>query len=75
MPALFLLIGKLVHMDAEKLQMLVLAGALPPVLYGIIIGSRYNTNLQTDTATLAVRLLFFIGTAPVWLWLSRLVAG
>ena len=50
MPALFLLIGKLVHMDAEKLQMLVLAGALPPVFSGIIIGSRYNTYVQIGRA-------------------------
>lgn len=75
MPALFLLIGKLIHLDAEKLQMLVLAGALPPVFSGIIIGSRYNTYVSTGTASLAVSMLFFIGTAPLWIWLARLVAG
>ncbi len=75
MPALFLLLGKLIGLDAEKLQMVVLAGALPPVFSGIIIGSRFQTYVRTGTSSLAFSTLLFMGTAPLWIWLARLVAG
>ena len=75
MPALFLIFGKLIGMDAEKLQMVVLAGALPPVFSGVIIGSRFQTYVRTGTSSLAFSTLLFAGTAPFWIWLARLVAG
>ncbi len=74
MPALFLIIGKLFGMEVEKLQMLVLAGALPPVFSGIIIGSRYQTYVRTGTSSLAVSTLLFMVTAPLWIWIAQLVA-
>ena len=75
MPAAMLVIGLLTGMNGEKLQMLVLCGALPPVFSGIIIGSRFQTYVQTGTSSLAVSTFLFMATAPLWIWLSRLIAG
>ncbi len=75
MPAAMLFIGLMVGMEGIKLQMLVLCGALPPVFSGVIIGSRFQTYVRTGTSSLAVSTLFFMGTAPLWVWLSRLIAG
>lgn len=74
MPALFLLIGKLIGMESEKLQMLVLCGALPPVFSGIIIGSRFQVYVRTGTSSLAVSTLLFMATAPLWIWIARMAA-
>lgn len=75
MPAAMLAVGLLVGMHGEKLQMLVLCGALPPVFSGIIIGSRFQVYVRTGTSSLAVSTFLFMATAPLWIWLSRLVAG
>ena len=75
MPAAMLAIGLLTGMNGEKLQMRVLCGALPPVFSGIIIGSRFQTYVQTGTSSLAVSTFLFMATAPLWIWLSRLIAG
>ena len=75
MPLAFLIIGKVIGMEAEKLQMLVLAGALPPVFSGVIIGSRFNTYVRTGTSSLAVSTISFMVTAPLWLWIARVVAS
>lgn len=75
MPAAMLIVGLVVGMDGEKLQMLVLCGALPPVFSGIIIGSRYQTYVQTGTSSLAVSTFLFMATAPLWIWLARVFAG
>lgn len=75
MPAAMLVIGLLVGMNGDKLQMLVLCGALPPVFSGIIIGSRFQTYVQTGTSSLAVSTFLFMGTAPLWIWLSRIFAN
>ena len=75
MPAILLIVGVLIHMDSDKLQMLVLAGALPPAFSGIIIGSRFQIYVRTGTSSLAFSVLLFIVFAPFWIWLSRLVAG
>ena len=71
MPAAMLAIGLLTGMNGEKLQMLVLCGALPPVFSG----SRFQTYVQTGTSSLAVSTFLFMATAPLWIWLSRLIAG
>lgn len=75
MPAAMLIIGLLVGMHGEKLQMLVLCGALPPVFSGIIIGSRFQTYVRTGTSSLAVATFLFMATAPLWIWVSRIFAG
>lgn len=75
MPAVMLAVGLFVGMDNTKLQMLVLCGALPPVFSGIIIGSRFQTYVQTGTSSLAVSTFLFMGTAPLWIWLSRMFAN
>lgn len=72
MPAMMLLVGLFVGMDGAKLQMLVLCGALPPVFSGIIIGSRYQTYVQTGTSSLAVSTFLFMATAPLWIWISKM---
>lgn len=74
MPAAFLVIGKLFGMGGEKLQMLVLAGALPPVFSGVIIGSRFQIYVRTGTSSLAFSTLLFMLTAPLWIYVSRLAA-
>lgn len=74
MPLLMLLVGILFHVNSEQLQMMVLAGALPPAFSGIIIASRFNIYTRTGTASLAVSVLGFIITAPMWIYISRMVA-
>ena len=71
MPGALLLVGLLVGIEGEKLQMLVMAGALPPAFSGIIIGSRYQTYVRVGTSSLAIR---FMLSAPFWIWITRLVA-
>ena len=72
MPLILLLVGLACHMNPERLQMMVLSGALPPAFSGIIIASRFNVYTQTGTASLAVSILGFIFTAPFWIYVSRL---
>ena len=74
MPAVLLVVGLIFKMEPMKLQMMVLAGALPPAFSGIIIGSRYQQYVRTGTSTLAFSILMFVLTAPLWIWITRLVA-
>ena len=74
MPAVLLIVGLIFKMDPTKLQMMVLAGALPPAFSGIIIGSRYQQYVRTGTSTLAFSIFMFVITAPLWIWITRLVS-
>ena len=74
MPAVLLVIGLIFKMDPMKLQMMVLAGALPPAFSGIIIGSRYQQYVRTGTSTLAFSIFMFVLAAPLWIWITRLVS-
>lgn len=74
MPALMLAAGLLFHMESEHLQMMVLAGALPPAFSGTIIASRFNVYTRTGTASLAVSVIGFIIAAPLWIYIARLVS-
>ena len=74
MPAVLLVIGLIFKMEPMKLQMMVLAGALPPAFSGIIIGSRYQQYVRTGTSTLAFSIFMFVLTAPLWIWITRMVA-
>ena len=74
MPAVLLIVGLIFKMDPTKLQMMVLAGALPPAFSGIIIGSRYQQYVRTGTSTLAFSIFMFVLTAPLWIWITRMVA-
>ena len=74
MPAALLLVGLLFEMNSEQLQMMVLAGALPPAFSGIIIASRFKTYVGTGTASLAVSVVGFIIAAPFWIYVARAVA-
>lgn len=74
MPGALLLVGLLVGIEGEKLQMLVMAGALPPAFSGIIIGSRYQTYVRVGTSSLAISTFLFMLSAPFWIWITRLVA-
>ncbi len=74
MPAVLLAVGLLFHMEADKLQMMVLAGALPPAFSGIIIGNQYQLYERTGTSTLAFSILLFVVAAPFWIWITRMVA-
>lgn len=74
MPLALLLVGLAFNMDSIQLQMMVLAGALPPAFSGIIIASRFNVYTRTGTASLAVSILGFIVTAPLWIYVARLVS-
>lgn len=75
MPGALLLVGLLVGIEGEKLQMLVMAGALPPAFSGIIIGSRYQTYVRVGTSSLAISTFLFMLSAPFWIWITRLVAS
>ena len=72
MPLAMLVLGKVLGMEPDKLQMLVLCGALPPVFSGIIIGSRYQTYVQIGTSSLAVSTILFAVTAPFWIYVARI---
>lgn len=74
MPAVLLIVGMLFHMEADKLQMMVLAGALPPAFSGIIIGNQNQLYERTGTSSLAFSILLFVVAAPFWIWITRLVA-
>lgn len=74
MPAALLIVGMLFHMEADKLQMMVLAGALPPAFSGIIIGNQNQLYERTGTSSLAFSILLFVIAAPFWIWVTRLVA-
>ena len=74
MPAILLIVGLIFKMEPDKLQMMVLGGALPPAFSGIIIGSRYQQYVRTGTSTLAFSILMFVLTAPLWIWITRMVA-
>lgn len=72
MPLAVLAVGLVFHMDPFNLKMLVVSAALPPAFSGIIIASRYNTYVATGTSSLAVSTLLFMGTCPMWIWLTDL---
>ena len=74
MPAALLVVGMLFHMEADKLQMMVLAGALPPAFSGIIIGNQNQLYERTGTSSLAFSILLFVVAAPFWIWITRMVA-
>ena len=73
MPLVLLVVGLLFHMEADKLQMMVLAGALPPAFSGIIIGNQNQLYERTGTSSLAFSILLFVIAAPFWIWVTRMV--
>lgn len=72
MPAVALVLGLLFHMDPMNLKMLVVACALPPAFSGIIIADEYDTYVATGTSSLTLSVILFIGTCPLWIWLTDL---
>lgn len=74
MPLVLLVVGMIFHLNAEQLQMTVLVGALPPAFSGIIIASRFQVYTRAGTASLAVSVLGFMVTAPMWIYISRMVS-
>ena len=74
MPAALLIVGLLFHMESDKLQMMVLAGALPPAFSGIIIGNQNQLYERTGTSSLAFSILLFVIAAPFWIWITRMVS-
>ena len=73
MPLVLLIVGLLFHMESDKLQMMVLAGALPPAFSGIIIGNQNQLYERTGTSSLAFSILLFVIAAPFWIWVTRMV--
>jgi len=71
MPAMLLIVGLIFHMDKLNLEMLVVAGALPPAFSGIIIADENDTYVQTSTSSLALSVILFVGFCPLWIWLSE----
>lgn len=74
MPAALLVVGMLFQMESDKLQMMVLAGALPPAFSGIIIGNQNQLYERTGTSSLAFSILLFVIAAPFWIWVTRMIA-
>lgn len=75
MPAALLAVGLLCKMEPIHIQMIVLAGALPPAFSGVIIAGRYNTYTRIGTASLAVSIVGFIFTAPLWIYITKIVTS
>lgn len=75
MPCVVLILGMLFKMDPFDLKMLVVAAALPPAFTGIIIADENNTYVATGTSSLTLSMLLFIGTLPLWIWLTELTLG
>ena len=73
MPLVLLIVGLLFHMESDKLQMMVLAGALPPAFSDIIIGNQNQLYERTGTSSLAFSILLFVIAAPFWIWVTRMV--
>jgi len=74
MPAALLIVGLLFQMESDKLQMMVLAGALPPAFSGIIIGNQNQLYERTGTSSLAFSILLFVAAAPFWIWITQMVS-
>ncbi|MDE7411147.1 MAG: AEC family transporter [Paramuribaculum sp.] len=72
MPGAALILGLLVHMDAENLRMLVVACALPPAFSGIIIADEYDTYVATGTSSLTLSVILFVAFCPLWIWITNL---
>lgn len=72
MPAFALVLGLIFHMDPLNLKMLVVACALPPAFSGIIIADEYDTYVATGTSSLTLSVVLFVGTLPLWIWLTEL---
>ena len=72
MPAALLIVVLRFHMESDKLQMMVLAGALPPAFSGIIIGNQNQLYERTGTSSLAFSILLFVIAAPFWIWVTRM---
>ena len=72
MPCVVLILGLLFKMDPFNLKMLVVAAALPPAFSGIIIADENNTYVATGTSSLTLSMILFIGTLPLWIWLTDL---
>ena len=73
MPLVLLIVGLIFHMESDKLQMMVLAGALPPAFSGIIIGNQNQLYERTGTSSLAFSILLFVIAAPFWIWVTRML--
>ena len=74
MPTALLVVGLLFNMEADKLQMMVLAGALPPAFSGIIIGNQQQLYERTGTSSLAFSILLFVLAAPFWIWVTHIIS-
>lgn len=75
MPAAALFIGLWCKMDISNLYMLVVSCALPPAFSGIIIADEYDVYVDTGTSSLTLSVILFVVTCPMWLWITKLVAG
>ncbi len=74
MPTALLVVGLLFNMEPDKLQMMVLAGALPPAFSGIIIGNQQQLYERTGTSSLAFSILLFVFAAPFWIWVTHIIS-
>ena len=71
MPALLLIVGIIFKMDPLNLEMLVVAGVLPPAFSGIIIADERDTYVATGTSSLALSVILFMGFCPLWIWITE----
>lgn len=70
MPLALLAAGILFHMDYTSLQMMVMAGALPPAFSGIIIADEYDTYVAAGTSSLTLSVILYVATCPLWIWIT-----
>ncbi|MGU0161176.1 AEC family transporter, partial [Escherichia coli] len=72
MPLALLFVGMACHLNSEHLQMMVLEGITASILNHYCQPVYVYT--RTGTASLAVSVLGFVVTAPLWIYVSRLVS-
>lgn len=73
-PASMLGLGLLLD-PGPALEQLVLLAALPPVFTGVVLASRSRVYVETAASTLIVTMILFAAAAPIWIAVTRAVAG
>ncbi len=74
MPLALLLVGMACHLNSEHLQMMVLAGALPPAFSESLLPAGLMSTPALVQRHWAVSVLGFVVTAPLWIYVGRLVS-
>lgn len=75
LPASMLALGLALGFAESTLEQLVLLISLPPVFTGVVLAGRYRIYVESSAATLIVTTLLFAAAAPLWIAVTRALAG